>query len=46
MSNIMTFIEGYMTGNAIMNVSENISQTHVSVCVGRISGGAEMKLAM
>lgn len=36
----------YMTGNAIMNVSENISQTHVSVCVGRISGGAEMKLAM
>ena len=36
----------YMTGNAIMNVSENISQTHVSVCAGQISDGVEMKLAM
>ena len=35
-----------MIGIAITNVFENISQTHVSVCVGRISGGAEMKLAM
>ena len=36
----------YMTGNAITNVFENISQTHVSVCAGQISDGVEMKLAM
>ena len=36
----------YGSGKEYDDVSENISQTHVSVCVGRISGGAEMKLAM
>ena len=35
-----------MTGIAITNVFENISQTHVSVCAGQISDGVEMKLAM